>query len=26
MIEIELKRQDGQPIDAWLQTEINRHA
>jgi hypothetical protein len=26
IIEIELKRKDGQPIDPWLQNEVNRHA
>lgn len=25
IIEIELKRKDGQPVDPWLQTEVNRH-
>jgi hypothetical protein len=25
VVEIELKRKDGQPIDPWLQTEVNRH-
>lgn len=25
VIEIELVRVDGQPVDPWLQTEINRH-
>lgn len=24
MVEIELKRKDGQPVDAWLQQEANR--
>lgn len=26
IIEIELRRQDGQPVDPWLQQEVNRHA
>lgn len=26
VIEIELQRRDGQPVDAWLQAEANRHA
>jgi hypothetical protein len=26
VIEIELRRKDGQPVDAWLQEEVNRHA
>jgi len=26
VIEIELRRRDGQPLDAWLQEEVNRHA
>ncbi len=25
-IEIELQRKDGQPVDAWLQQEVNREA
>ncbi|MCU0516308.1 MAG: hypothetical protein MUC60_05450 [Oscillatoria sp. Prado101] len=25
-IEIELRRKDGQPVDPWLQQEVNRHA
>ncbi|MBW4579039.1 MAG: hypothetical protein KME42_05610 [Tildeniella nuda ZEHNDER 1965/U140] len=25
-VEIELRRKDGQPTDAWLQEEVNRHA
>lgn len=25
-IEIELRRRDGQPVDSWLQQEVNRHA
>lgn len=25
LITIELKRKDGQPVDDWLQTEINRY-
>ncbi len=24
VIEIELKRKDGQPVDSWLQQEVNR--
>ncbi len=24
-IEIELQRRDGQPVDEWLQQEVNRH-
>lgn len=24
-IEIELRRRDGQPVDDWLQQEVNRH-
>lgn len=24
-IEVELKRRDGQPVDPWLQQEVNRH-
>ena len=24
-IEIELRRKDGQPVDSWLQQEVNRH-
>lgn len=24
-VDIELKRKDGQPVDEWLQTEVNRH-
>ena len=24
-IEIELRRQDGQPVDPWLQEEVNRY-
>lgn len=24
-IEIELRRRDGQPVDPWLQEEVNRH-
>jgi hypothetical protein len=24
-IEIELRRRDGQPVDEWLQHEVNRH-
>lgn len=26
IVEIELIRKDGQPIDEWLQQEINRHS
>lgn len=26
VIEIELRRKDGQPIDPWLQAEVNRHS
>jgi hypothetical protein len=25
-VEIELRRQDGQPVDTWLQAEVNRLA
>lgn len=25
-IEIQLRRRDGQPVDEWLQEEVNRHA
>jgi hypothetical protein len=25
VVEIELRRKDGQPVDPWLQQEINRH-
>lgn len=25
VIEIELQRRDGQPVDEWLQQEVNRH-
>lgn len=25
VVEIELRRRDGQPVDAWLQEEVNRH-
>ncbi|MGJ3248350.1 MAG: hypothetical protein ACFE0I_20000 [Elainellaceae cyanobacterium] len=25
VIEIELSRKDGQPVDPWLQSEVNRH-
>ncbi|MBW4574869.1 MAG: hypothetical protein KME08_06240 [Aphanothece sp. CMT-3BRIN-NPC111] len=25
-IEIELRRRDRQPVDSWLQQEVNRHA
>ncbi|MEB3336069.1 MAG: hypothetical protein VKJ46_01310 [Leptolyngbyaceae bacterium] len=24
-VEIELRRRDGQPVDDWLQQEVNRH-
>ncbi|MDY6784092.1 MAG: hypothetical protein SW833_16350 [Cyanobacteriota bacterium] len=26
VVEIELKRKDGEAVDAWLQEEVNRHA
>lgn len=26
LVEIELKRKDGQPVDEWLQAEVNRHS
>ena len=26
VIEIELRRKDGQPTDSWLQQEVNRHS
>lgn len=26
IVEVELRRRDGQPVDAWLQEEANRHA
>ncbi|BAZ79194.1 MAG: hypothetical protein ACKO9I_20180 [Sphaerospermopsis kisseleviana] len=26
VIEIELKRKDGQPVDSWLQEQVNLHA
>jgi hypothetical protein len=26
VMEIELRRKDGQPVDEWLQQEVNRHA
>jgi hypothetical protein len=26
MVEIELRRKDGQPVDEWLQEEVNRYA
>jgi hypothetical protein len=26
VIEVELRRLDGQPVDVWLQEEVNRHA
>lgn len=26
VVEIELKRKDGKPVDPWLQEEVNRHA
>lgn len=25
VVEIELRRRDGQPVDEWLQQEVNRH-
>lgn len=25
-VEIELRRKDGQPVDSWLQEQINQHA
>jgi hypothetical protein len=25
VVEIELRRKDGQPVDEWLQKELNRH-
>jgi len=25
VVEIELQRKDGQPVDEWLQQEVNRH-
>ncbi|MBW4691761.1 MAG: hypothetical protein KME27_08315 [Lyngbya sp. HA4199-MV5] len=25
VIDIELRRKDGQPVDTWLQEEVNRH-
>jgi hypothetical protein len=25
IVEIELRRRDGQPVDTWLQEEVNRH-
>ncbi|MBD2071632.1 hypothetical protein H6F93_29630 [Leptolyngbya sp. FACHB-671] len=25
VVEIQLRRRDGQPVDAWLQEEVNRH-
>lgn len=25
VMEIELRRRDGQPVDPWLQEEVNRH-
>ncbi|NJP11556.1 MAG: hypothetical protein HC866_20520 [Leptolyngbyaceae cyanobacterium RU_5_1] len=25
VVEIELRRKDGQPVDPWLQQEVNRH-
>ncbi|MBW4472292.1 MAG: hypothetical protein KME45_18090 [Stenomitos rutilans HA7619-LM2] len=24
-VEVELRRKDGQPVDTWLQAEVNRH-
>lgn len=26
VVEIELRRKDGQPVDPWLQQEVNRHS
>ncbi|CAN1210876.1 hypothetical protein TUMEXPCC7403_11800 [Tumidithrix helvetica PCC 7403] len=26
LVEIELRRKDGEPVDTWLQTEVNRHS
>jgi hypothetical protein len=26
IVEIELRRRDGNPVDPWLQQEINRHS
>jgi hypothetical protein len=26
IVEVELRRRDGQPVDPWLQTEVNRQA
>ena len=26
VVEIELRRKDGQPVDPWLQEEVNRYA
>ena len=26
IVEIELRRRDGQPVDPWLQQEVNRHS
>ncbi|UBF28475.1 hypothetical protein K9N68_11710 [Kovacikia minuta CCNUW1] len=26
VIEIELRRKDGQPVDPWLQEQVNQHA
>ena len=26
LIEVELRRRDGQPVDAWLLEELNQHA
>ncbi|MBE9115495.1 hypothetical protein IQ249_06235 [Lusitaniella coriacea LEGE 07157] len=26
VVEIELKRKDGEPVDPWLQSEVNRHS
>lgn len=25
VVEVELRRRDGQPVDPWLQAEVNRH-
>jgi hypothetical protein len=26
IVEIQLQRRDGQPVDPWLQAEVNRHS
>lgn len=26
VVEVELRRRDGQPVDEWLQQEVNRHS